>query len=164
MLSVSASAATAAAIAAMVENAAMARKHVVPPGAAWSNTVETATQIAAARKRFGGAGPPGTTRKPATAANAVAVAPRANTGSGSGSTRLAMIDPTAAASATSAAITARLLAGAPLHEPSATELQPAVHKHAMAAIRRDIHPSRSAGAEASTTKWHMSSPKRLLDT
>ncbi len=56
------SATAAAAIAAVVENTAIAMKHVVPWEVTWSNTVDTAQQIAAARKRFGGAGPPGTIR------------------------------------------------------------------------------------------------------
>ena len=81
----------------------MAVKHVVPRDVTWSNTIDTAEQTAAARKRFGGAGPSGTARKPVTAANAEAVMPRVNDGSGSGSTRPATIDPTVAATATIAA-------------------------------------------------------------
>ena len=112
----------AAAIAAVVENAAIAMKHVVPWEVTRRNTVDTAQQIAAARQRFGGAGPPGTTRKPATAANAVAVTPRTNDSSCPGSTRFAMMDPAVAARANNAAMTARLLAGElPPSEPYRTE-------------------------------------------
>ncbi len=126
------SATAAAAIAAVAENPAIAVKHVVPREVTWSNTVDTAEQIAAARKRFGGAGPPGTARKPATAANAVAVTPRTNDGSGPVSTRLVTIDPAVAARATAAAMTARVLAGELPHQLITTAPQPTAHKHAKA--------------------------------
>ncbi len=133
---------TAAAIAAVVEKAAMAVKHVVPRAMARSKTIEVAAQATAARRKFGGAGPPGTARKPATAANAAAVIPRANDGNGSAATRPATIEPTVAATATIAAMMARLLAGVLPEHTSTVAPKPAAHKHAAAPMRRDVSSSR----------------------
>ena len=73
---------TAAAIAAIVENAVIAVKSVVPQDVTCISTAATAEQMAAARKKFGGAGPPGTAKNPATAPNTAAVMPSVNVGNG----------------------------------------------------------------------------------
>ncbi|WP_205765274.1 hypothetical protein, partial [Mycolicibacterium austroafricanum] len=85
------------------ENVVIAVNNVEPHAVTRSNTVATAEQIAAARKKPGGVGPPGTIRYPATAPKATAAMPIDGVADCSNPRRPAITAETAAAMATIAA-------------------------------------------------------------
>src|SRR6185312_5768690 len=92
--------------------------------------METAEQMAAARKRFGGIGPPGTIRYPANAPNTTAVVPNDKVTNGSTSICFATTVATSAATATIPAVTARLLWATWFGQMRAAAPSPADHTYA----------------------------------